>query len=381
MGRRKGRGVIPIISGRRVGAMLAKEGRVILRDPATIIVALVLPVLLMLLMGFGIDLNVHRIPIGLSVQDDSTAARSLADSYRASSWFAVVETGPVERLRAAMAADRVRGIIVIPNGFGRRSGGGGTAQLLTDGSYPNPARFVEIHAIGVFAGWADARLRDRAIDPPGTIGVATRLWFNPAMDSRFFLVPGSIAVVMTVVGSLLTALVVAREWESGAIEMLLATPLHIPELLLAKLLPYFVLGMVATSICVAMAVGVFAVPLAAPIGSVALVGSIYLLPALGQGLLISAVVRNQFVASQIALLLAFLPSLFLSGFVYEIASMPKAIQWLTILVPARYFVPPLQTLFLVGADWTVLLPDVAVLLGFGIVLLGACRLATRRQVA
>ncbi len=373
--------MIPIASGRRIGALLAKEGRVILRDPATLIVAFVLPVLLMLLMGFGIDLNVHRIPIGLSVQDDSVAARSLADSYRTSRWFAVVETGPVERLRDAMAADRVRGIVVIPDGFGRRTGGGLTAQLLTDGAYPNPARFLEIHAAGVFAEWADMRLRDRAIEASGTIGVATRFWFNPAMDSRFFLVPGAIAVVMTVVGSLLTALVVAREWESGAIEMLLATPLRISELLLAKLLPYFALGMVATGICVAMAVGVFAVPLAAPIGSVALVGGVYLLPALGQGLLISAVVRNQFVASQIALLLAFLPSLFLSGFVYEIASMPRAIQWLTVLVPARYFVPPLQTLFLVGDDWAVLLPDVAVLLGFGIVLLGACRLATRRQLA
>jgi ABC-2 type transport system permease protein len=367
-------------SVRRVQAMLVKEARVIMRDPATIVVAFVLPVVLMLLMGFGIDLNVHRIPIGLSLQDDGAAAQSLANSYQASRWFAIVRRGPVEQLRAEMAADRVRGIIVIPQDFGRRPGDA-RVQLLTDGSYPNPARLLEIHAAGVFQDWVAARGRDHALRSPAPADVATRFWFNPAMDSRHFLVPGAIAVVMTVVGSLLTALVVAREWESGAMEMLLATPLHISELLLAKLVPYFALGLIATGICIAVAVGIFAVPLAASPLAVLLVSGTYLLPALGQGLLISAVIRNQFVASQIALLLGFLPSLFLSGFVYEIASMPWPIQWLTVLVPARYDVPLLQTLFLVGDDWSMLWPNLMVLLGFGIVLLGLCRFATRRQLA
>ncbi len=367
---------------RRVFSLLTKELLQVARDPASLVIAFVLPVALMLLMGFGIDLDLNRAPIGITMQDDSAAARSLAGAFQSSRYFEVVDVGPVERMRDLMVAGRVRGIVVIPVGFGRDAANGHPqAQLLTDGAYPNPAKFLEIYAQGVQANWAAGQAQDRGVDLSPAIDVNARFWFNPSVASRNFLVPGSIAVVMTIVGSLLTALVIAREWEGGTMEALMSTPMRISEFLMSKVLPYFGLGLIAMTICTVMAVFLFGVPLRGSIPMLLLVSSAYLLPALGQGLLISAALKNQFVASQVALLLAFLPSLFLSGFVYEIASMPVAIQWLTAGVPARYFIPQLLTVFLVGDDWASLLPKMAVLLGVGIGTLLLCGMLTRRRVA
>lgn len=369
-------------SSRRVASMLAKEFRQAARDPASMIITLILPVLLMLLMGFGINLDISRVPVGIVMQDGSAASHSLATAYQNSRYFDVAEVGPVEQLKTSMSAGQLRGIIIIPVDFGRRSTQGDAAiQVLTDGSFPNPAKFMEIYARGVYATWLSQQGADRAAEAAPPVALNARFWFNTGMSSRNVLVPGSIAVVITIVGSLLTALVIAREWESGTMEALLSTPLRIREFLISKIIPYYLLGLVATAICMGVAVGIFAVPLRGSILALMLVASVYLVAALGQGLLISAVFRNQFVASQVALLVAFLPSLLLSSFVYEINAMPGIIQWLTTLVPARYLVPQLLTIFLVGNEWSTLMPDLAVLAGFGVITLLLCRTVIRRRVA
>jgi ABC-2 type transport system permease protein len=372
---------------RRFGALLAKETRQIVRDPSTGLIAFVLPLLLLFLFGYGVNLDTARTRIGIARRDGSAAAVSLAQDFTASRWFYVADSQPVSTLGTELVAGEIRGIVVIPDGFGRDvAQGGGSIQVITDGSLPNTAGFVAAYAEGVRASWAARHAVEQGraspgADNPPAIGIEHRYWFNPELTSRFFLVPGSIAVVMTMIGTLLTALVVAREWERGTLEGLMATPIGMGELILTKIVPYFVLGLCSMTLCTLLAVTVFGVPFRGSPLALLAISAVFLLPALGQGLLISAAAKNQFVASQIALLTAFLPTLLLSGFLFEIASMPKAIRMLTYLVPARYLIPQLQTVFLAGDDWGLYLPDMAALLGFGALFFGIAIRVTRRRIA
>ena len=196
-----------------------------------------------------------------------------------------------------------------------------------------------------------------------------------------FLVPGSIAVVMTMVGTLLTSLVIAREWERGTLEAIMATPVGMIEFIATKVLPYFLLALLSMSLCAVLAVTVFGVPFRGSVLALLAIASAFLFPALGQGLLISAATKNQFVASQVALLSAFLPTMLLSGFLFEIGSMPKPIQAITYLVPSRYLIPQLQTVFIAGDDWGLFLPNMAALIGFGVLFFVLAVRATRRRIA
>lgn len=367
---------------RRFAAMLVKESLQIARDPSTFLIAFALPMLLLFLFGYGINLDTARSRIGLVITDHSEAAQSLAGSYQTSQWFEVVTTGAVSQLSGDLVGGRISGIVVIPDGFGREvAQGGGTIQVLTDGSAPNTANFIAAYAEGVRATWAAARADDRGTAKPPPIQTDPRYWFDPELKSRYNLVPGAIAVVMTMVGTLLTALVIAREWERGTMEAIMATPLGMAEFIATKVVPYFLLGLGSMTVCAVLAVTVFGVPFRGSPLALIVIASVFLFPALGQGLLISALTRNQFVASQVALLSAFLPTLLLSGFLFEISSMPLPIQAITYLVPSRYLIPQLQTVFIAGDDWGLFVPDMAVLLGFGVVFFVLTVRATRRRIA
>jgi len=368
---------------RRFGALLVKETRQILRDPSTALIAFVLPLLLLFIFGYGVNLDTARTRIGIDRRDGSEAAMSLARDFAASRWFDVVDSQPVRTLSNELVAGRIRGIVVIPDGFGRDvARGGGSIQVITDGSLPNTAGFVAAYAEGVRASWATKHATEQGRTPtPPAIGIEHRYWFNPELTSRFFLVPGSIAVVMTMIGTLLTALVVAREWERGTLEGLMATPIGMGEFIVTKVVPYFVLALCSMTLCTLLAVTLFGVPFRGSPLALLAISAVFLLPALGQGLVISAVTRNQFVASQVALITAFLPTMLLSGFLFEIDSMPQVIRLLTYLVPARYLIPQLQTVFLAGDDWGLYLPDMAALLGFGALFFAIAIRVTRRRVA
>ena len=212
------------------------------------------------------------------------------------------------------------------------------------------------------------------------INVEQRFWFNPELTSRSFLVPGSIAIVMTLVGTLLTSLVVAREWERGTMEAMMATPVTAAELLAGKILPYFLLGLTSMTLCVMLAVFLFGVPFRGSVFALYALSAAFLMPALGQGLLISAATKNQFLASQLALISAFLPAFLLSGFLFEINSMPTVIQWITVIVPARYLIPSLQTVFLAGDLWPMFLHSILVMLGIGAVFFVAAARSTRKRI-
>ena len=370
------------MNARRVIAMVRKEALQIVRDPSTLIIAFVLPILLVFLFGYAVNLDTARTRIGIALQDDSQAAQSLAADFRNSRYFDVVATGSTALLGDDLVAGRIRGFVVIPERFGRDAlKGGGTVQVVADGSQPNTASFLAGYANGIVTSWAAANAFDKGRVVVAPIAIEQRYWFNPELASRNFLVPGAIAIVMTMVGSLLTGLVVAREWERGTMEAIMATPLGMGEFVLVKVLPYFVLGLVSMTICTLLGVLAFGVPFRGSPLAMLVISSCFLVPALGQGLLISAVTKNQFVASQIALLTSFLPAMMLSGFLFEIASMPAWVRAITTIVPARYLIPQLQTVFIAGDDWGLFARDCAVLLGFGLVFFLFAVRATRRRIA
>jgi ABC-2 type transport system permease protein len=265
---------------------------------------------------------------------------------------------------------KVRGFIVIPSYFSEfRKNRNLVApiQVIADGSEPNTANFVQIYVQGAFSNWLrQQEVSERKQGLP-LVQIENRVWYNEQLSSRYFIFSGSIAIIMTLIGTLLTALVVAREWERGTMEALMSTPVGILELVLGKLIPYFALGMISMLICVFVTVVGFGLPLRGSFFLLMFVTAIFLLGALGLGLMISTIVKNQIVAYQISIVAGFLPAYILSGFLFEISSMPFLIQLLTYLLPARYFVQSLQTIFLVGNVWSLILYNLIPLVLIGLI--------------
>ncbi|MFD2249408.1 ABC-2 type transport system permease protein [Pseudochelatococcus lubricantis] len=370
-------------SFRRLTALCVKETRQIVRDPSSLLIAIVLPVVLLFIFGFGISLDTNRLAVGVVMEDRGVEAVRLAAAAAGSPYIEPVFADTLAEISEKLTRGELRGIIVIPQDFTAKvQAGGGEAslQVLTDGSEPNTANFVASYARGLYESWLAARADAYGVPFSEAISIEPRYWFNPATISRNYLIPGSISVVMTIIGALLTSLVVAREWERGTMEALLATPMRRAELLLSKSLPYYVLAMLAMAICVLIAVFIMNVPFRGSIAILLLSTSLFLGSALGLGLLLSTTTRNQFNAAQGALNAAFLPSALLSGLIFEIASMPAAVQAVTYLVPARYFVKIMQTLFQAGDVWAILLPNMLFLLVSSIFWLGLTTWRTRRRL-
>lgn len=367
---------------RRFAALVRKESYQIVRDPSSILIAFVLPLILLFLFGYGVSLDTTRTRIALVIEDEMPLTRDLAASFEASRYFAVVEGRDRREFEDDLVLGRVRGIVVIPARFAadHAAGHDPSVQVIVDGSDPNTANFVQNYAQGAVASWERQRAGEGRNRPPA-IAAEQRFWFNPQLTSRNFLVPGSIAIVMTLVGTLLTSLVVAREWERGTMEAMMATPVSAAELLAGKLVPYFILGLAAMTLCVLIAVLLFGVPFRGSVVALYVLSGTFLIPALGQGLLISAVTKNQFLASQLALMSGFLPAFLLSGFLFEINSMPTVIQWITYIVPARYLIPSLQTVFLAGDIWPMFVRAIAVMLLIGSVFFALAARSTRKRIA
>jgi ABC-2 type transport system permease protein len=361
----------------RVRGLLRKEALQILRDPSSIAIAFVLPVVLLLLFGYGISLDARDVPVALVVESPSATTASFTASFSQSPYFE--PRGYLDRQRAerALFDGDVAAVVVLRGDFARRlhDPRGAPIQVLVNGADANTARLIGGYVEGAWHAWLDqvAYERGTPLTPPVTI--ETRVWFNAAVRSRNFLVPGLIAIIMTLIGALLTALVVAREWERGTMEALLVTPVATSELLLGKVLPYFVLGMGGMALSVGMAIVLFDVPFRGSFLVLALASALFLLAALGMGLLISTVSKNQFVAGQIAIIATFLPAFILSGFIFDIESMPRVVQWITHVIAARYFVAILQTIFLAGNVWSVIVPNALALAVMAVFFLGM----TRRQ--
>lgn len=367
---------------RRVGALARKETHQLVRDPSSIVIGVVMPLLLILLFGFALSLDVKNVPVAVVLEDASPAATELAAGFGLSPYFATRTVMSMPAGQQLMLQGRVDGILRIRPDFARRlNQGDAAAQVLVYGTDANRARIIEAYAQGAIAQWSARRAAEgRAETAGGSAAVQSRLWFNAANDSHYFLVPGLIVLIMTLIGALLTSLVMAREWERGTLEALFVTPVRAGEILIAKMIPYFALGMAGLGLCILAAKFLFHVPFRGSVAILVGVSVLYLLIALAIGLLISSVAKNQFVSSMVALLVTFLPALFLSGFLFDLHSVPAAIRVLSYALPARYYVALLQTIFLAGNVWPVILPDTAALAAMAAALLILTRAIARKRL-
>jgi ABC-2 type transport system permease protein len=376
--------VLPLrASRRRIAALIAKESRQVLRDPSSIAIGLVLPLILILLFGYAMSLDVKNVPVAVVLEDASSQGQEIAASFQLSSYFEARVTPSMAEAQAAMLRGEIEGIIRVPADFSRRAAQGeDPVQVIVNGIDGNTARIVEAYAQAAVAQ-AEARRSAEGLAggaaPPGAI-VQSQLWFNAANDSRYFLVPGLIVLIITLIGAFMTSMVVAREWERGTFEALFVTPVRADEILMAKIVPYFLLGMVGLGLSMVAARFMFHVPIRGSIPVLLGVSMLYLLVSIATGLLISASLKSQFLSSQVTLVVTFMPALMLSGFIYDLRSVPLAIRLVSYLVPARYYVSLLQTLFLAGDVWRVIWLNVTILVLVAVILLVLTRRTMRKAL-
>ena len=371
------------MSLRRTRAMFQKEMRHIVRDPRSLSLALSLPVIMLLLFGYALNLDVDRIPTLVYDADGSPASRSLLREFEGSRFFQVrgfVDSyAPIER---AIDRNRILMGIAIPRNFGQRVAAGERAdvQILLDGSDSNTASIALGYAESVVRGYAvnlRSRIQERKgggkLEPP--VDARLRVWYNTTLESKNYVVPGLIAVVLMIIAALLTSLTIAREWEMGTMEQLLSTPLRPGEMVMGKMLAYFVLGIADATLGVLVGLFVFEVPMRGSLSLMAVSTVVFLCGVLFWGIFVSASARNQLQAYQMGVLSTFLPGFLLSGFVYSIENMPPVIQAITRIVPARYFVTILKGIFLKGVGLETLWGELVFLAAYAVLIY---LLATRK---
>ena len=351
-------------SNRRLWGMIIKESLQIIRDPSSIAIAFILPVILLFLFGYGVSLDAKRVPVGLVIEQPDATTASLAESFAQSEYFSPKIFRSIQEAEVALKEQNIDGIVWLKNNFSEQflSMREPPIAVLVNGVDSNQANITQGYIQGVWLTWLEHYAQSKGGSLQQAVQLEQRVWFNPALTSTLFLVPGLIAIIMTLIGSMLTSMVVAREWERGTMEAILVTPLSTNEFLAGKLIPYFILGMFSMLFTVALAIWQFDVPLLGSFWVLLLSSSLFMLVSLAIGLLISIIAKNQFVAGEVSILVSFLPAFILSGFIFDIHSMPEAIQLITHIVPARYFVAILQTLFLAGDIWQVLFANMAALL-------------------
>jgi len=363
------------LSWMRLRGFLRKEVLQIRRDPSSMLLGIVMPVVLLFIFGYGVSLDPKNVPLAVVVEDAGAEARDVYARLSFSRYFDPIAAATMKEAEALVRHGRVDGILRIRDDFSSDLAleGNARVQLLVDGVDANRARLIQGYVEGTLATWLEVRrARGEAAARP-VIRVEDRIWFNAAAESTYFLVPGLLTLIMTLTGTLLTALVIAREWERGTMEGILSTPLRSNEILLGKVLPYFALGMIGMALSVTLGVVLFEVPLRGSLALLFALSSLFMLASLGLGLMISAVTRLQFVAAMASIVSGFLPAFFLSGLLFDIESTPSVIQAISHVIPARYFVTISQSLFLAGNVWPVLLPAAAILAMMALVLLGVVR--------
>jgi ABC-2 type transport system permease protein len=351
--------------------ILRKEMLQIRRDPSSIALALILPIVLLFIFGYGVSLDAENVPIAMVTEDTSDPARALAARFDGSGYFKVTYLHTMADAVGKLNKGHIDAVVNIQSDFSTRlnKNTAASVQLIVNGIDANRARLIQGYVRFILKNWSTQnRVRGKPAARP-VVTVTPRIWFNEAAVSRNFLVPGLITLIMTLTGILLTALVVAREWERGTMEAVLVTPLRRIELLLGKILPYYLLGMLGMGLSVVAAITIFDVPMRGSLLTFIFLSSIFMLASLGLGLLFSAGIRIQFVAAQTSIVAGFLPAFFLSGLIFDLESTPKFIQIISHVVPARYYVSISRTLFMSGDIWGVLWPNALALAVMALVFL------------
>ena len=366
----------------RLLAIARKEVVQILRDTRSLVIVVLMPAVLVLLFGYGVNLDLKGLPVYVYDQDGSQQSQDLLKHFQNSKYFTIARVAAsYPEVTRALDDGSAKMAIVIPWDFSERLRDGRPVevQALVDASDDNTANVLIGYSQAVIQGYSAQiqidwlRRRGLAIQP-SALSVETRTWYNEDLESSAFIIPGVLALVMSVIGAFLTSLTIAREWERGTMEQLISTPVSAMEIMLGKLAPYFVLGMIDTAMSAAIAIYWFDVPFRGSFVTLAVASAMFMVVVLSLGFFISVLAKNQFAASQIALLITFLPAFLLSGFLFSIEQMPIALQWLTRILPARYYVSVLKSIFLKGTPASMLYADLIPLAIFMIVL---ALLATR----
>ena len=330
-------------------ALIKKEIKQILRDPSSIIIAFVLPLISILIYMYGINLDSVKVTMGIKNDDNAPEVATLVKSFGHSKYVNSINFDNITDIKAAILHSKIKGAVIIPNDFSTKLSRGQKADLLviTDGSEVNTANYVQSYATTIANQWlTTSKYKGQIIKP--LINTEIRTWYNPDLNSHYFIVPGSIAITMTLIGILLTSLVVAREWERGTMEALLSTNVRAMHIVLGKYIPYFILGMLSTAFNVFLCIVVFQIPFRGSYTLLFLISGIFLFTSLGIGLNISSLLKNQFLASMVAMSAGFMPALMLSGLMFPINSMPPFFQHLTRIIPPRYYVAFIESEFMAG---------------------------------
>jgi ABC-2 type transport system permease protein len=366
----------------RLLAVAMKEVVQILRDARSLIIVVIMPAVLVLLFGYGVNLDLKGLPVFVYDRDGSQQSQDLLKHFQSSEYFHIARVvGSYPELTRALDDGSAKMGIVIPWDFSQRLRDGRAVQVqaLVDGSDDNTANVLIGYAQAVVQGYSAQIqmdwLRQRGLAmPPASMSVETRTWYNEDLESSAFIIPGVLALVMSVIGAFLTSLTIAREWERGTMEQLISTPVTAMEIMLGKLAPYFVLGMFDTVISALIAIYWFHVPFRGSWVTLMAASAMFMVVVLSLGFFISVLAKGQFLACQIALLITFLPAFLLSGFLFSIEQMPIVLQWITRILPARYYVSVLKKIFLKGTPAHLLYADLVPLAVFTFVL---ALLATR----
>ena len=360
----------------RLLAVARKEILHILRDSRSLGIVVIMPVTLMLLFGYGVNLDLKGLPVYVFDRDGSQQSQDLLKRFQSNEYFhiaQVVDSYP--ELTRALDDGHAKMGIVIPWDFSQRLNRGDIVgvQALVDSTDDNTANVLIGYAQAVVQGYSSQIQLDwlqahgQTIQP-APVSVQTRTWYNEDLESSSFIIPGVLALVMSVIGAFLTSLTIAREWERGSMEQLISTPVTAMEIMLGKLAPYFVLGMFDVAVCAVIAISWFHVPFRGSYITLAVSSALFMIVVLSLGFLISVLAKNQFAASQIALLITFLPAFLLSGFLFSIEQMPIVLQWITRILPARYYVSVLKKIFLKGTPTSMLYADLIPLAVFAFIL-------------
>ena len=330
-------------------AHIKKEIKQIIRDPSSIIIAFVLPFISIMIYMYGINLDSVKVTMGIKNDDSSPEVATLVKSFGHSKYVNSIYFDNQKDIEVAIARSKIKGAVIIPNDFSTKLARGQKADLLviTDGSEVNTANYVQNYAMAIANNWLMTSKYAALVKPPA-INAEIRTWYNPDLNSHYFIVPGSIAITMTLIGILLTSLVVAREWERGTMEAMLSTSVKTIHIVLGKYIPYFILGMLSLGFNIFLCVGIFQIPFRGSYIVLFLVSSLFLFTSLGIGLNISSLLKNQFLASMVAMGVGFLPALMLSGLMFPINSMPVFFQYLTRIIPPRYYVSFVESEFMAG---------------------------------
>ena len=330
-------------------ALIKKEIKQILRDPSSIVIAFILPIISITIYMFGINLDSVKITMGIKNDDNSPEVATLVKSFGHSKYINSVTFDNKKDIEKAILSSKIKGAVIIPNDFSSKLSRGQKADLLviTDGSEVNTANYVQNYALSISNQWLASSKYKGHINKP-LINAEVRTWYNPDVNSHYFIVPGSIAITMTLIGILLTSLVIAREWERGTMEALLSTNVRAIHIVLGKYIPYFILGMLSTAFNMFLCVCIFQVPFRGSYLMFFLISGIFLFTSLGIGLMISTALKNQFMASMVSISVGFMPALMLSGLLFPINSMPTFFQYLTMIIPPRYYIAFIESEFMAG---------------------------------